>query len=232
MADAFGNAAAAAPWNFYPHRICCDYRVGKPDCDFVLGRSALVPLAQLRERILEDARAGMGEPSHFVLATFVILFGVFSALKHGHAADLPSTHTVIFGGQSIHLPVGTALNVVAIIVSLLVALASGGTMAARSALALYWYAPTAAGAVADPILGRPLDFYLFTLPAWQIFAGWLLTLAIISTIMAAVFLLVTGGARAIGGGLQRRSSAAVARLFNHTWIPVPGDCAADIYKPL
>ena len=139
----------------------------------------------------------------FVLVTFVILFGVFSALKHAHAADLPSTHTVIFGGQSIHLPVGTALNVVAIIVSLLVALASGGTMAAQwPALALYWYAPHAAGAVADPILGRPLDFYLFTLPAWQIFAGWLLTLAIISTIMAAVFLLVTGGARAIGGRLS------------------------------
>jgi len=29
-------------------------------------------------------------------------------------------------------------------------------------------------------LGRPLDFYLFTLPAWQLIAGWLLTLAIVS----------------------------------------------------
>ena len=26
----------------------------------------------------------------------------------------------------------------------------------------------------DPIFGRPLGFYLFTLPAWQLIAGWLL----------------------------------------------------------
>ena len=139
----------------------------------------------------------------FVVVTFAILFGAFSALKHAHATDLPSTHTILLGGQSFHLPVGTALNTVAIIVSLLVALASGGTMAAQwPALALFWYAPRTAGAITDPIMGRPLDFYLFTLPAWQIFAGWLLTLAIISTIMAALFLLVTGGARAIGGRLS------------------------------
>ena len=47
-------------------------------------------------------------------------------------------------------------------------------------LALYWHAPSAAGSVADPIFGRPLNFYLFTLPAWQLMTGWLLTLAIIS----------------------------------------------------
>ena len=29
----------------------------------------------------------------------------------------------------------------------------------------------------DPIFGRPLPFYLFTLPAWQLVTGWLLTIA-------------------------------------------------------
>jgi uncharacterized membrane protein (UPF0182 family) len=48
-----------------------------------------------------------------------------------------------------------------------------------STFALYWYAPRTNGIV-DPIFGRPLNFYLFTLPAWQIITGWLLTLAVIA----------------------------------------------------
>ena len=43
-------------------------------------------------------------------------------------------------------------------------------------LALYWHGRSdavraAAGAVVDPIFGRPLPFYLFTLPAWQLLAA-------------------------------------------------------------
>ena len=39
--------------------------------------------------------------------------------------------------------------------------------------------PRTAASVTDPIFGRPLGFYLFTLPAWQLIAGWFLTLAVI-----------------------------------------------------
>jgi len=40
-------------------------------------------------------------------------------------------------------------------------------------LALFWYAPRGMGDVVDPIFGKPLNFFLFTLPAWQLIAGWL-----------------------------------------------------------
>jgi len=56
--------------------------------------------------------------------------------------------------------------------------------------------------VLDPIFGRPLTFYLFTLPAWQLLAGWLLTLAILLSILSGFFLVVTGGSRAITGHLR------------------------------
>jgi uncharacterized membrane protein (UPF0182 family) len=139
----------------------------------------------------------------FAAVTFLILFGVFSALKRSHSADLPSTHTVVFAGQSLDLPVATALRVVGIAGSLLVSLVTGAAMAAQwPTLALYWYAPRVAGTVTDPIFGRPLNFYLFTLPAWQLMAGWLLSLAVISCIVSVLFLLVSGGARAIGGRLS------------------------------
>ena len=58
--------------------------------------------------------------------------------------------------------------------------------------------------VLDPIFGKPLHFYLFTLPAWQFVTGWLLTLAVIACIVAVFFILITGSTRVFGG--QRGSS--------------------------
>ncbi len=139
----------------------------------------------------------------FTAVTFLILIGAFWALKRAHSADLPVTHTLLFGGQTLELPVATVLRVVALLGSAMVALVTGGAMEAQwPDLALYWYAPRGAGTIADPIFGRPLNFYLFTLPAWQIIAGWLLTLAIICCVMAVLFLLASGGARALGGRLS------------------------------
>ena len=50
----------------------------------------------------------------------------------------------------------------------------------------------------DPIFGRPLTFYLFTLPAWQLITGWLMTLAVVVCAMAVLFVVVTGGTRVWG----------------------------------
>ena len=46
------------------------------------------------------------------------------------------------------------------------------------------------------------DFYLFALPVWDLLAGWLVTLAVLSCILAALFLLVAGGGRALSGRLS------------------------------
>ena len=35
------------------------------------------------------------------------------------------------------------------------------------------------GALVDPIFGRPVAFYLFTLPAWQLMATWLTTISLV-----------------------------------------------------
>jgi uncharacterized membrane protein (UPF0182 family) len=136
----------------------------------------------------------------FAAATFLILYGAFLALKRAHAADLPSGHTIFIAGREVNLPVKPALRLIGIVVSLLIAIATGAAMQEQwPTLALYWYGPHAAGSAPDPIFGRPLWFYLFTLPAWQLIVGWLLTLAILVCILAVLFLLVSGGTRALGG---------------------------------
>jgi len=140
----------------------------------------------------------------FAAATFLILYGSFLALKRAHLADLPSGHTILIGGRPVKLPVEPVLRLIALGVSFAVAAATGASMMAEwPALALFWYAPRATGSVVEPIFGKPLNFFLFALPAWQLIAGWLLTLAVITCLLAGFFVLITGGSRALAGRLSR-----------------------------
>ena len=67
----------------------------------------------------------------FAVATFVVLFGVFSILKRTHGPDLPSTHTIFVGGQPLHLPIAKFSSIVAVLVAGIISLATGTTMAAQ-----------------------------------------------------------------------------------------------------
>jgi len=135
----------------------------------------------------------------FALATFLLLYGSLLALKWAHLSDLPSDHTIFIGGQPLRLPFELVLRIITLFASLAIAAASGAVMAAEwPTLALFWYAPRATGGVVDPIFGKPLNFFLFTLPAWQLITGWLLTLACITCVVALLFILITGGTRALG----------------------------------
>jgi uncharacterized membrane protein (UPF0182 family) len=145
----------------------------------------------------------------FTVLTFAILYGAFRILRHSHAADLPDTHTVFVAGRPLSFPVDRLLRYGAGILSVIIALATGAAMAAEwSTLALYWYAPRGIGRGVDPNLGKPVDFYLFTLPAWHLVVGWLLTLTVFVCVIAVLFVLAAGGMRALdngfGGGIAVR----------------------------
>jgi hypothetical protein len=138
-------------------------------------------------------------------ATFVILYGWFLALRRAYQADLLSGSVIYIGGHPLQLPVERILRLIVLVVSLLIAATTGaGMMAEWPTFALYWYAPKLPNAILDPIFGRPLHFYLFTLPAWQLIAGWLLTMAVICCGLAFFFVLVTGSTRVFSG---RRGSS-------------------------
>ena len=135
----------------------------------------------------------------FAAVTFLVLYGTFLILKRAHLEDLPSGHTIFVGGQPLRLPVESMMNPVALGISLIVGVMTGtGFMTEWPTLALYWNAPHTSAGMVDPIFGRPLNFYLFTLPAWQLITGWLLMLAVLITAVAVFFVLITGGSRALG----------------------------------
>ncbi len=136
----------------------------------------------------------------FALLTFVVLYGSFLLFKPESLRDLASRGTIIINGQPVALPMEPVLRTIALVVALLISLVTGaGMMEEWPTLALAWYGGGAAGSTAaDPIFGRPLGFYLFTLPALDLISGWLMTLAVIACAIAVFFAIVGGGSRVIG----------------------------------
>ena len=82
----------------------------------------------------------------FAAATFVILYGSFLALKRASLGSLPASHTILVGTQPVTLPVDAVLRFIGPGAAFVIAVLAGAGMVGEwPALALYWYAPRAAG---------------------------------------------------------------------------------------
>ncbi len=157
----------------------------------------------------------------FTLVTFFILLGAFTLVRKSNEADLPAGRALVLGNRSINIAAGPILRILSIAVAAGIALVTGVTMLPEwSTLALFWYAPHSSGPITDPIFGKPLNFFLFTLPAWQIIGDWLLVIAFACVAVAILFLVLTAGARALNQRSVRYApspfrglSAAVAFLL-------------------
>ncbi len=136
------------------------------------------------------------------LLTFFVLYGAFFVIRRSHSGDLPSARAIIIGGQPVSLSVEPVLRFLSIGGSIVIALITGAALVSEwPTFALFFHAPHSAGSVpgsiTDPIFGKPLNFFLFTLPAWQVLNDWLLTIAFITVAVAVLFLFITSGARSI-----------------------------------
>ena len=167
--------------------------------------------------------------------TFAALYGAFLALKPTRFGELGSDGVVIINGQAVSLPVGPVLHAIALAGSLLVALVTAASLvSAWPELALWWSAASsgagasAAGAAADPIFGRPIAFYLFTLPAWRLIADWFTTLAVAACAMALFFVVASGGARRLTR-FPSASPPAGLRGLGLAWAVLLLALAAQVY---
>ena len=136
----------------------------------------------------------------FFVGTFLVLYGWFLALRTSYRSDLPDDYKIYIGGQPLHLPVARVLGLLGFGVSVVVGVfAAASAMTEWPTFALYWHAARAADGAIDPVFGKSISFYLFTLPAWQFVTGWLLTLAVVACIIAVFFIFVTGSTRLFSG---------------------------------
>jgi uncharacterized membrane protein (UPF0182 family) len=134
----------------------------------------------------------------FFAATFLVLYGWFLVLWRIHAPEMPQDRTVFLGRTQLRVPFRSALRGLGVILSLVISAIAGATMMAEwTTFALYWAAPKNSAATLDPVFARPLNFYLFTLPAWQLIVGWLMAMAAIACVAAVCFLAIGGANRAL-----------------------------------
>lgn len=123
--------------------------------------------------------------------TFALLFGTFLLLNGTRYGNAVLVRSVLVNGQMLSVDLGRWLKPAILAVSLLIAWISASAISDEwPAFALWIYGPHTAGNI-DPVLGRPLDFYLLTLPAWQLLAAW-------STLLAFLVLAMAVGLYALG----------------------------------
>jgi uncharacterized protein len=141
------------------------------------------------------------------VVTFLALYGGFRALKPPQFGEFGTDGVIYINNQPVKVPVGPVLSLIAMVVSVVIALGTAAGLAAEwPSLALWWYGrdaipPAAAAAqqLADPIFGRPLGFYLFTLPVWQMAAGWASRVALLTFAIALFFFVSSRGSRVVRG---------------------------------
>jgi uncharacterized membrane protein (UPF0182 family) len=134
----------------------------------------------------------------FFAATFAILYAAFLLLRPAKLAEL--TSPILINGQPLRLPVEPVLRLIGGGIAIAIAAITGlGMMAEWPTFALWRYGRNlpSALAISDPIFGRPIGFYLFSLPAWQLLIGWLTTLAVVVWVASVFFAAVRSGARVI-----------------------------------
>jgi uncharacterized membrane protein (UPF0182 family) len=162
------------------------------------------------------------------LLTFGTLYGAFVALKPHRFGEIGGG-VIIVNDRPVRLPVGPALTLLAVVLSLIVGLGTAAGMAGEwPAVALWWHGGGAPSQAVDPIFGRPITFYLFVLPAWQLAAAWLLRVASLTFAMALFFFVGSSGTRVLSG--RRFPGDGVAmRGLSITWAILLVAIAVQVY---
>jgi uncharacterized protein len=168
----------------------------------------------------------------FGALTFGIVYGSFLALKPAQAGAFP-LGTIIVSGRAVRLPVEPVFRLVGLVGAIVIALGTAAGMASEwPTLALWWHTPRAIGTIAagavDPVFGRPVAFYLLTLPAWELVAGWLTTMAVIACVAGVVWIAATGvlvarsgrgrGPGPAGPGLAMAWAVLLLMMAVRTWL--------------
>ncbi|MGB7924663.1 MAG: UPF0182 family protein [Pyrinomonadaceae bacterium] len=126
----------------------------------------------------------------FALLTFIILRGVFRLFEHAFAATALEHRVIVLNNQPVNVAPARILRPAAWVVSAFFALIYGLGMSQNWRLFALYLNQTQT-AESDPILQKPLGFYLFTLPVHQLLNWWLVVLAFTILCGAILYLLLT-----------------------------------------
>jgi uncharacterized membrane protein (UPF0182 family) len=148
----------------------------------------------------------------FAVLTVLILRGAFWLLQRAFSAQTLERRTIMLNNQPFEFSparfVSPVMWVIAIVCGLVFGLSMKGGW---QKFALYYH--QTATPTADPIFGKSLAFYLFSLPVYELLSGWLTAMAVIVFLAAVICSLLAVPQQALnklGPRPSQRSFAAIS----------------------
>jgi len=124
----------------------------------------------------------------FASATAAVLWILFRFVmptaEHGRRPFIQ------FGQEAIVIPTTETLKSLALPVAIIIGVFFGLSFSSDWNIFTLFINRVPAPSISDPIFGRPLSFYLFTLPVLESISGWLLAISVIG-LVASILLSVT-----------------------------------------
>ncbi|MGI8836687.1 MAG: UPF0182 family membrane protein [Pyrinomonadaceae bacterium] len=148
----------------------------------------------------------------FLFATALLLRGAFWLLERHFASRTLEKRTILVNNQPIEISPERFVRPASWIIAILFAFFYGLAMkGAWQTFALYFN--HAQAATLDPIFHKPVSFYLFTLPLYNLISSWLITLSFVVLCASIIYSVLTGPpkvAKASVPATSKRSFAAVS----------------------
>ena len=147
----------------------------------------------------------------FAALTLIVLRLAFWSLQKVFADYTLSPRTIVMNNQPVSFSPGRFVRPAAWAVSIIGALVCGLSMkGAWQKFALYLH--RTAASQTDPIFHKPLDFYLFTLPVYDLLAGWLMGITVVIFLATLLYALLglSQQSKSLGQAARRTSFAAIS----------------------
>lgn len=144
----------------------------------------------------------------FAIVTVVLLRGSFRLLERSFASHSLQTRTITVNNQTFQLSPERFIRPVAWAVAVLFGIFYGLEMKAGWQTFALFLNQTAAP-MPDPIFNKPLGFYLFSLPFYDLLSSWLMTITIV-VLVAAIAYSILAAAPALTNG---KAPSGRTRMF-------------------
>jgi uncharacterized membrane protein (UPF0182 family) len=160
---------------------------------------------------------------NFFVVTTAVLRGAFWLIERAFSSFSFGQRTVFINQQPVNFSPARLLRPLAWIVSVAAGLIFGlGMRESWRSFALYFH--QAATNQTDPIFGKPIGFYLFTLPVYDAVSSWVLSLSFIMLVAAIIYAalaMTQQGLSSSGDSVKaRRTSFAAVSIPLAAWLVV------------
>ncbi|HEV7395831.1 MAG TPA: UPF0182 family protein [Pyrinomonadaceae bacterium] len=156
----------------------------------------------------------------FVVLTVLILRGAFFLITRGLSGQTTARRTILINNQPFEFSPARFVNPIAWGVSIVAGLVFGFSMKESwQKFATYYH--QASSNLLDPIFNKPLSFYLFSLPVYELLNGWFTAMAVAVLIATLLCYLLLMSQQTPIASTTKSKSAQISPVTAVSWAVIP-----------